>query len=404
MSLLGDAISHAVLPGVALAFLISGRVSGGPIFLGAVLTALLTAFLTRLLARSGMVNEQAGLGVVFTSLFALGVILISRAAENVDLDPGCVLYGAIEFVPLETVRIGPMEWPRTVPSLAMTALVTTAFVILAFKELTISSFDAALADSMGLSSRRIDFLLLFLTSVVTVLAFEAVGSILVIVLLVAPACTALLLTDRLPWALALSVACGCLISVTGYGAALATNTSVAGMMAVAGGTFFLLAWALSPKHGRIAHSLRKLRVDLRIATDDLLAALYRNEESQVGESIALIRTDLNPIRKRYAIRRAMRKGWVMRSDADMTAAPKLTTEGREVAKSIVRGHRLWESFLHRDFDLPEDHLHEPAEVAEHYLGPDLQEELVRELNAPALDPHGQSIPGSTEKGKPPEVR
>ncbi len=392
MSLLGDAISHAVLPGLAVAFLVSGRVSGWPIFLGAVITALLTAFLTRLLSSTGMVNEQAGLGVVFTTLFALGVILIGRAAENVDLDPGCVLYGAIEFVPLETVRIGPFEWPRTVPSLALTAAITTAFVVLAFKELKISSFDPGLADSMGLSSRRIDFMLLFLTSIVTVLSFEAVGSILVIVLLVAPGCTALLLTDKLAWALVLAVACGCLTSATGYTAALATNTSVAGMMAVAGGALFLAAWTLSPLHGRIAQLFRKLKIDLRIATDDLLAALYRAEES-AGDGRSAVATH-SGLMLRLARQRASRKGWITFDAAHGGSNPVLTPSGRDAARSLVRGHRLWESFLHRDFDLPEDHLHEPAELAEHYLGPVLQKELVRELNEPATDPHGQRIPGN----------
>ncbi|MBI1322369.1 iron ABC transporter [bacterium] len=398
MSLLGDAISHAVLPGLAIAFLLSGRVSGWPIFLGAVITALLTAFLTRLLSSTGMVNEQAGLGVVFTSLFAIGVILIGRAAENVDLDPGCVLYGAIEFVPLESVRVGPFEWPRTVPSLALTAAITVAFVVLAFKELKISSFDPGLADSMGLSSRRIDFVLLFLTSIVTVLSFEAVGSILVIVLLVAPGCTALLLTDRLAWALFLAVACGCATSATGYSAALATNTSVAGMMAVSGGVLFVIAWAFSPLHGRIAQVLRKLQVDLRIATDDLLAYLFRKEELR-GQPDGVEKHDFvrHPILERLALRRAVRKGWIEPGSRNLQGPGRLTPAGREVARSLVRSHRLWESFLHRDFDLPEDHLHEPAELAEHFLGPDLQKELVRELNAPKIDPHGQTIPGTASE-------
>lgn len=400
MSLLGDAISHAVLPGLAVAFLVSGRVSGWPIFLGAVITALLTAFLTRLLASTGMVNEQAGLGVVFTSLFAIGVILIGRAAENVDLDPGCVLYGAIEFVPLETVRVGPFEWPRTVPSLAIAAAVTVAFVVLAFKELKITSFDPALADSMGLSSRRIDFVLLFLTSIVTVLSFEAVGSILVIVLLVAPGCAALLLTDKLAWALLLAVVCGCLTSATGYAAALATNTSVAGMMAVAGGALFLAAWTFSPRHGRIALAVKKLKIDLRIATDDILAALYRREEAP-GEprSAHGVGLSSHPLLDRLAWRRAVRRGWVDPAGAGPGVGATLTPSGRELARSLVRGHRLWESFLHRDFDLAEDHLHEPAELAEHFLGPGMQQELVRELNEPATDPHGQSIPGNPAENR-----
>lgn len=391
MSLLGDAISHAVLPGVAIAFLFSGQISGWPIFLGALLTAILTALLTRGVAAAGVVNEQAGLGVVFTSLFALGVLLISRAAENVDLDPGCVLYGAIEFVPLETVTVGPIEIPRTAIPLGVTAILSIGFVILFFKELKITSFDAALAESMGLSPHRMDFILLLLTAVITVLSFEAVGSILVIVLLVAPACTALLLTDRLEMALPLAVLFGCLASGLGYGGALATNTSVAGMMAVAAGGVFLAAWLFSPLHGRLADLVRRFRLQLQIATDDYLAAIYRRTET--GQLRPLFQ-DRRQFFQQFWLtqcrRRALRKGWV----TDTGTTWELTTAGRELAEGLVRGHRLWESFLHRDFQLAEDHLHEPAEMAEHFLGPDLQRELIEELNAPGQDPHGQSIPAS----------
>ena len=392
MSLLGDAISHAVLPGVAIAFLVSGQVSGMPIFIGAILTAILTATLTRGVAASGVVNDQAGLGVVFTSLFALGVLLISRAAENVDLDPGCVLYGAIEFVPLETIALGPFEIPRTALPLGLAALFSIGFVVLFFKELKLTSFDAPLAESMGLSPRRMDFMLLLLTSIITVLSFEAVGSILVIVLLVAPACTALLLTDRLELALPLAVGFGCLASGFGYSAALSTNTSVAGMMAVAAGFFFVVAWVVSPTHGRLADMVRKLRLQLHIATDDYLAAIYRHEETGRMRDLFL---DRNPIMQKLwatlSQRRALRKGWV-EAAANGPHPVRLTPAGRSLAESLVRGHRLWESFLHRDFQLAHDHLHQPAEMAEHFLGPGLQRELIEELNAPGTDPHGQNIP------------
>ena len=391
MSLLGDAISHAVLPGVAIAFLVSGQVSGMPIFIGAIITAILTAVLTRGVAASGVVNDQAGLGVVFTSLFALGVLLISRAAENVDLDPGCVLYGAIEFVPLETITMGPMEIPRTALPLGLAAIFSIGFIALFFKELKLTSFDAPLAESMGLSPRRMDFMLLLLTSIITVLSFEAVGSILVIVLLVAPACTALLLTDQLALALPLAVLFGCLASIFGYSAALGTNTSVAGMMAVVSGLLFTASWIFSPTHGRLADLARKLRLQLHIATDDYLAAIYRHEET--GRMRALF-LDRNPIMQkvwmRLSQRRALRKGLV--EAATGTHPTRLTPAGRSLAESLVRGHRLWESFLHRDFQLPHDHLHQPAEMAEHFLGPGLQRELLHELNTPDTDPHGQNIP------------
>lgn len=393
MSLLGDAISHAVLPGIALAFLASGQVSGLPVLIGSVITAIITALLSRSLTDSGMVNEQAGLGVIFTTLFALGVVFISRAAENIDLDPGCVLYGAIEFVPLETIVIGSFELPRAIVPLSVVSIMTIFFIVVFYKELKITSFDSGLAQAMGLYPKRIDFILLVLTAIVTVVSFESVGSILVIVLLVAPSCAALLLTDRLEAALPISVSFGCLASLLGYLLALSTNTSVAGMMAFVSGIIFMAAWLFSPRHGQIADYYRRLRLKVQIATDDILSAVYRRDE---------ITRDLessfeNPMLRgrlwrRVAERRAQRKGWLILDSQNNQLQYHLTDSGRELARSLVRSHRLWESFLHRDFQLNEDHLHEPAEMAEHFLGPVLQRELIEELNQPGTDPHGKSIP------------
>jgi manganese/zinc/iron transport system permease protein len=396
MSLLADAISHAVLPGIAIAFLVSGQVRGLPIMAGAVFAALLTAILSKALGSSGGVDQQAGVGVVFTTLFAIGVMLINIAAENIDLDPGCILYGAIEFVPLDTITIGSFEFPKSLLPLSITALITVIFVVLCFKELKLSSFDSALAAAMGFNPARVDLLLLILTSLITVVSFEAVGSILVIVMLVAPACTALLLTDRLEMALPLSVFFGCLACFLGYFGALYTNTSVAGMIAVAGGGLFMIAWVLSPSHGELAALIGRLRLRLVIATDDLLAAYYKLDD--INKALSVSFEDNPHLRSRFwrelARRRAIRKGWLGVSVNSPNHVFQLTNHGREIAISLVRGHRLWESFLHRDFQLGEDHLHEPAEIAEHFLGPDMQAQISSQLDQPEIDPHGKSIPNN----------
>lgn len=393
MSLLADAISHAVLPGIAIAFMVSGQVSGLPIVVGAVIAAFLTTTLTRIMNSSGKVNEQAGIGVVFTTLFALGVMLISIAAENVDLDPGCILYGAIEFVPLDTVTFNSFEFPRSMLPQGLAAIITGVFIVLFFKELKLCSFDYGLADSMGFHPSRLDIILLVLTSTVTVFSFEAVGSILVIVLLVAPASAALLMSDKLEVAMPLAVLFGCLSSISGYFAALSTNTSVAGMIAISAGVIFIATWLFSPGHGEIANIIRRLKLRLSIATDDLLAAYFRRQFSQKDLSISFE----NPkLRSRFwrtlAQHRAIRKGWLASESNQGNPSMYLTDQGLELAKSIVRSHRLWESFLHQDFQLPEDHLHEPAELAEHFLGPDLQTQLSFQLEKPKIDPHGSQIP------------
>ena len=149
MSMLGDAITHAVLPGLAIAFFISDSRSSWPMFVGAVIVGILTAFFTEWIRRVGKVDEGASMGVVFTSLFAVGLVLIVQAADHVDLDAGCVLYGAIEMTPLDLVDVMGFSAPRAFVVLTIVATLNLLFIMLFFKELKITSFDPALATTSG---------------------------------------------------------------------------------------------------------------------------------------------------------------------------------------------------------------------------------------------------------------
>lgn len=404
MSLLGDAISHAVLPGVVVAVLWSGELSGWQVFVGAVAVGLLTAFLTQALASFGNVAEDSSMGVVFTSLFALGVILITQFATQVDLDPGCVLYGLIEFVPLDTVPWMGLEIPRAVITLGVVALLTLFFVTLLWKELKIVAFDAGLATAMGISAVTVHYLLMAMVAVVTVASFEAVGSILVIAMLIVPPATAHLLTDRLWVMQLLAVVCACLSAIIGYFLAEYWNTSVAGMMAVVAGGLFTLSVIFAPQHGLLIKAIRKFRLTLRIVKEDILAVLYRVEErgrrddrERTLSSVECRRFAGGGWMPRLAVPLLSAKGLIVRARDDQF---ELTGAGRARAASLVRSHRLWEAYLEKHFELPRDHLHEPASRIEHYLGPDLQHELSEELATPQQDPHGQVIPPATPS--PPE--
>jgi manganese/zinc/iron transport system permease protein len=390
LSLVGDAISHAVLPGLALAFLATGRITGWPIVLGAMALGVLTVFLTEGIHKLAGVPEDASLGVVFTALFALGVILLTRLASRVDLDPGCVLYGLIEFVPLDTVSVLGVEVPRALGTMLPALGLTVGFVLLFWKELKITAFDPELATAMGYSAGLVHYALMALVAGVTVASFEAVGSILVVAMLIVPAATAHLLTDRLAPMLGWSVVVAVLSAVLGTLEATRWNTSVAGMMAVVAGWQFLLAVLLAPRHGLLSKLLRNARLALRIAREDVLGQLYRQEERQgqqapdrPGKRGA---TGLIP---RLAVWSLQSSGLVRRDEAGQII---LTEEGRRAALSLVRAHRLWESYLASELALPLDHLHEPAEVMEHFLDRELQSKLLAQLHGPALDPHGQPIP------------
>lgn len=398
MSLLGDAISHAVLPGIALGFLFSGQINGMPIVLGAMSLGVLTTFLTHTLHSFGKVPEDASMGVAYTSLFAVGVIMISRFASQAHLDAGCVLYGLIEFVPLETVSLWGLEVPRTLVTLGLTMLLTLAFVLVLWKELKIASFDPALATAIGLNATLVHYLLMAMVAGVTVASFEAVGSILVVAMLIVPGATAHLLTDRLGWMLIWSVVIAIASAVWGYYAAVLLNTSVAGMMAVAAGVQFFLAVLLAPRHGVVSKWVHNFSLALRIACEDIIGMLYRAEESAgapVPDQAVATRLDARRAaggwRGRLALRWLREQGRIRMLPGGRLA---LTSQGREAARSIVRSHRLWESYLQEHFDLPLDHLHEPASRMEHYIDPRLQSQLESELQAAEVDPHGRAIPRS----------
>ncbi|BAD40494.1 metal ABC transporter permease [Symbiobacterium thermophilum] len=245
MTMLGDAISHAVLPGIALGFLLTGSRAAPVMLLAAGLFGLLTAYLVQALQRAG-VQEDAGMGVTFTAFFSLGVVLISAFAGRVHLDLDHVLYGEIAFAPWDLWVVGGRSLgPRALWTMGAVFLTDLAAVLLFFKELKICAFDPETASVQGVNVTAFHYLLMSLVSLTTVGAFDAVGAILAVAMLVLPGATAYLLTDRLETMLALSVGIGAVTSALGYLLARATDTPVAGAMAVAGGALFALAFGWS---------------------------------------------------------------------------------------------------------------------------------------------------------------
>lgn len=403
MSLLGDAISHSVLPGIALGFLLTGQVTGLPIVVGALALGMLTALLTDTLHTFGRVPEDSSMGVVYTTLFAVGVVLITRFATHAHLDD-CLLYGAIENAALDTQQIGSFEVPRALPTLLVTFAGVLAFVGLLWKELRIASFDAQLATAMGLSAVVVHYLLMGVVAGVTVASFEAVGSILVVAMLIVPAATAQLLADRLAPMLAWATASAVVSAVGGYAIAERINTSTAGMMAVVAGAQFAVAVFFAPRYGLVSRWWRNFALSLRIAAEDVIGLLFRAEEAaQRGDrpvAVATLeeaRTVTHGLARLLAIPHLRRRGEIRPTAA---GALELTDFGREHARSIVRSHRLWETYLGEETELPLDHLHEPAERMEHFIGRELQEQIAAKLSAVDTDPHGRKIPPETRETTP----
>ena len=257
MALVGDAISHAVLPGIAIAFLMSGTRDSMWMLLGATAFGLLTVFLIQTLQTSGL-QSDASIGIVFTALFAVGVLLISLNAQHIDLDLDCVLFGEIAYVPWDTWALGGAEMgPRAVWMLGITLLVIVLLLGLFYKQFKICAFDPAMAAACGIPVLLFHYLLMGMVSMTAVSSFESVGAILVVGMLIIPAATAYLLTHRLGVMIGLSVAVGIASAVSGYFASYLLDASIAGCIVSAAGILFILALLFSPSSGLVAKFARR---------------------------------------------------------------------------------------------------------------------------------------------------
>ena len=214
--MMGDAISHSVLPGLAIAFFLTSSKASFSMFLGAAVLGVITSVLTQWIHKHGNVDQGASMGVVFTILFAIGLVLIVQAADSVDLDPGCVLYGAVEYIVLDMVTFSGYEIPRAIVVLTIVFLLNSCFVFLFFKELKITTFDNQYATSLGFNSDFMHYTLMALVALTVVASFESVGSIIVIAMLIVPGASAYLLTDRLSVMILFSMVFAILSAVLGH--------------------------------------------------------------------------------------------------------------------------------------------------------------------------------------------
>lgn len=258
-AMLSDAISHAVLPGIAIAFLLTASRNTLPMLLGAGAFGLLTVWLTEQLQRRGRLRNDASMGIVFTSLFAIGVVIITLFAGQVDLDQECILYGEIAYVPWDLWLLDGLSLgPRPVWILGFVVLINLSFIIFFYKELKVYAFDPDLAVSLGIPVVLVHYGLMGTVSFSTIAAFESVGAILVVALIIVPPAAAYLWVQRLSRMLMLAVAFGIFSSVSGYYLALFTNSSIAGAIAVMTGVLFTIAVFLNPNDGLLWRGLRSV--------------------------------------------------------------------------------------------------------------------------------------------------
>ncbi len=280
MAMMSDAISHAILLGIVLAFFVTHDL-GSPLLIAAAAgTGVLTVALVEILNRTKLVKEDAAIGLVFPALFSIGVILIARYAGSVHLDTDAVLLGELAFAPFDRfVVFGNDIGPKSLYLMGGILILSLMFILFFYKELKLTTFDAGLAASLGFAPWILHYGLMSLVSITAVGAFDAVGSILVVALMIGPPATAFLLTERLSPMLALSVAIGVISAISGYWVAHAADVSIAGSMASMTGVLFMLAYIFSPQRGLVVIYRRRLRQKWEFALAMLVIHLVHHEGS-----------------------------------------------------------------------------------------------------------------------------
>jgi manganese/zinc/iron transport system permease protein len=337
LALVSDAISHSILLGIVLGFFVVGNVNSPLLLAGAALVGLATVVLVQLLERTGLVREDAAIGLVFPALFSIGVILISRYADDVHLDIDAVLLGELAFAPFDRLEFWGWDWgPTSLVVMGVILAINVTAIAVFWKELKLSTFDPALAVALGFTPALVQHGLMALVSLTAVGAFDAVGSILVVALMIAPPATAYLLTDSLRRMLVLAAAIGAASALAGYWLAYALDASIAGSMATMTGVCFALAWLLAPGRGLVAAARRRARQRLEFAQTMLTIHLANHEgkpeadeESRVEHLHRHLRWESDFAER--IVRLAERRGLVRTRGERL----ELTQAGRELAADAV---------------------------------------------------------------------
>ncbi len=341
MAMIADAVSHAVLPGIVIAFLLGGGLGSPLLAFGAALSGVATVALVEALQRTKLVKEDTAIGLVFPALFAFGVVLVSRYADHVHLDVDAVLLGELAFAPFERMIIAGRDvGPRALWIAGGALVLNVAAVSVFFKELKLVTFDPALAAALGFSPLLLHYGLMTLVSATAVASFDAVGLVLVVALMVGPAAAAWLLTDRLAVLLPLAAGLGATSAVAGYWLARWFDASIAGAMAVCVGLVFLLVFSFAPRRGLLARR-RMLATQRREFAMTLLAVHLAQHEGTVDEAdesrLASLHLHLHwdEDRLRRTVRDGLNRGWLRREDDRLL----LEDAGRSAARTVFA--RAW---------------------------------------------------------------
>lgn len=379
LSLIGDALAHAVLPGVVIGFMLTGK-NPLSLFAGASVAGLITVLLIGYVQRNSKIKSDTAIGIIFTGAFALGILLVSQL-KQVHIDLSSYLFGDV---------LGVSDADLILSSLITVFILT--MVILFYKQLLVTSFDPTMAHIIGISAGVFHYFLMSMLSMSIVAGLQSVGVILIIAMLITPPATAFLLTSNLKILLLISSVTGIIASVTGLYLSYHFNFASGASIVLVAVIIFMLAFFFSPKEGVVVKAFRKRKTAKLNLYEDIIKLIYMHAvESDAGHISSRLGISISKGEK--AVRKMSKMDLIDKDGATL----KLTARGSALAKRLVRSHRLWETYLTDKHILSIGDIHQDAEKYEHILSDELLAEIDEELGHPEKDPHGSPIPRDTKQ-------
>lgn len=333
MAMISDAISHSILPGVVIGFFITHDLNSPLLIFLAALTGIITVVLVERIQKTGLVKEDTAIGLVFPALFSVGVIMIAKNANDVHLDVDAVLLGELAFAPFDRLMIAGTDLgPKSMWVIGSIIVITIVLLVAFFKELKLSTFDTGLAASLGFPPIIMHYGLMTTASVTTVGAFDAVGAILVVALMIAPAATAYLITKDLKKMLLYACVFGVVSAIGGYWVAHFLDASIAGSITTTLGFLFLIVYLFAPNKGVIAVSYKDKQQRIEVSLLTFLLHL-RNHEEIEERHVNHLNEHINwqKVRSKTVLNLALENNMIS-IDNDIVS---LTTKGNEFTSQAI---------------------------------------------------------------------
>ena len=388
-SLIGDAIAHAVLPGICLGFIVAGTKNPLILIIGAFITGWLSLVVVEYVTRKTRIKEDTAIGLVLSVFFGIGILMLTVIQKSGNASQS----GLDHFIFGKAAALVGSD----LYTFLIVATILLAVVYIMFKEFALLAFDKAYARSIGYPVRTLELILTSLIVLAVVIGIQAVGVVLMAAILITPAAAARFWTDKITIMVLLASAFGAFSGLSGaYISFVAPAMPTGPWIVIVISMIAFISFFFAPKRGVVYRLIRQRTIHRTINNENVLKVMYQlGEENKnffiprhLDEIIRRRKYEKNTLQT--ILRRLLHHGYVEQTGSLWS----LSGEGKNKAQRVVKIHRLWELYLTTYMKSAPDHVHEDAETIEHLLTPELEAELEKQLGYAKVDPHQTKIPYS----------